>query len=91
MADVAAIVEESSASAEEMSSSADEVSASVNSVAGTTAEQSKAIDSLVSSAADLSDVSSTLSDLIARFKIENDSKPQLRLSETPNSPSLRLA
>jgi methyl-accepting chemotaxis protein len=72
MSDVAAIVEESSAAAEEMSASADQVSASVSTVASTSGQQCAAIEELVSSASSLSDISCTLSELVARFKICSD-------------------
>jgi methyl-accepting chemotaxis protein len=84
IADVAAIVEESSAATEEMSASADEVSASVATVAGTTAQQSAAINTLVESASALADASSTLSDLISRFKVE-DNSTRLTQSGAPRS------
>ena len=70
MADVAAIVEESSAAAEEMSASAEQVSASVRTVAGTTAQQSASVEELVESAGEMSGVSQTLADLVARFRVD---------------------
>ncbi len=70
MSDVAAVVEQSSAAAEEMSASAEQVSASVATVAGTTTQQSVAVEDLVASASALSEVSESLTELIARFKVE---------------------
>jgi methyl-accepting chemotaxis protein len=72
MTDIAAVVEESSAAAEEMSASAEEVSASVATVAGTTEAQTASIAVLVASAADLANVSTELTDLIASFKVDDD-------------------
>ena len=71
ISEVAAVVEESSAAAEEMSASAEQVSASVRTVAGTTAQQGTAVEDLAASAGALSGISQTLSDLVARFKVED--------------------
>ena len=73
MSDVAAVVEESSAAAEEMSASAEQVSASVSTVAGTTAQQGVAVEDLVASASELTGVAAALSELIAQFKVSEDS------------------
>jgi len=93
MSDVAAVVEESSAAAEEMSASAEEVSASVSTVAGTTAQQGVAVEELVASASELTGVAATLSELIAQFKVSEDSgaapKPAPALSKSKPTLILR--
>ena len=70
ISEVAAVIEESSAAAEEMSASAGEVSASVQIVAGTTTQQGAAVEELVASANELAGISQSLSEMIARFKID---------------------
>ena len=78
ISEVAAVIEESSAAAEEMSASSEEVSASVQTVAGTTSQQGAAVESLVSSASELSEVSATLAELVARFRVEGAAEVAVR-------------
>jgi methyl-accepting chemotaxis protein len=68
ISDVAGVVKESGISAEEMSSSAEEVSASVQTVAETTAHQNGAVTELIMASEALAEVSSDLTQLVAKFK-----------------------
>jgi len=73
--DIAAIVEESSASSEEMSASAIEVSNSINSVTAIIKTQGDAAGKLVQSADDLQRVAQSLADAMARFKLDTATAP----------------
>jgi len=91
MADLAAILEESSAGAEQMSVSADEVSASVTTVAAANSLQGSSVDNLIVSASSLSDVSAALSEVIGHFKIEDGAETELQIGTFVRSQHLQKA
>lgn len=80
ISEVVAVVEESSAAAEELSASSEEVSASVDTVASAANQQSASAQNLVTSSLELQDLSRTLSDAVAQFKMEEGGVPIVRLA-----------
>ena len=91
IAEVAAVVEESSAAAEEMSASAEEVSASIQTVAGTTAQQSASVEEMAASASELSGVARALDATVARFKVGAEEAAHAQIADRPRLALLKAA